>query len=71
MSLATPSVANVKFEFNTATCDCNSFYDLDINILYDGENKPNFLFGETATIDGTVEALGNFSNSNVTFKACV
>ena len=24
-----------------------------------------------ATIDGTVEALGDFFNSNVTFKACV
>eukprot|EP00584_Thalassiosira_punctigera_P006462 CAMPEP_0172534674 /NCGR_PEP_ID=MMETSP1067-20121228/6949_1 /TAXON_ID=265564 ORGANISM="Thalassiosira punctigera, Strain Tpunct2005C2" /NCGR_SAMPLE_ID=MMETSP1067 /ASSEMBLY_ACC=CAM_ASM_000444 /LENGTH=210 /DNA_ID=CAMNT_0013319489 /DNA_START=1 /DNA_END=633 /DNA_ORIENTATION=+ len=70
-TLAKLSDASVKFQFDTATCDGDLFYDLDIAVTCDGADKPNCLFGDEATIEGTVEALNSFSDENVTFKACL
>lgn len=70
-SLATPSVAHVGFQVDTIGCDGDPFYGLDLTVTCDGNKSPKCLFGDTASIDGTVEAVTSFSNSNVTIKACV
>lgn len=71
LATTTTSVSAIKFQFNTASCDGDPFNDLDIDVTCDGDASPDCLFGDVAIIDGTVEAVQNFTNSQLTFKACM
>lgn len=71
LAMATPSHAGMKFEIDTATCDGDPFYALDVDISCDGDKAPYCTFGDVATIEGTVEALESFDDLDVYLKACL
>lgn len=64
--------AAVGITISTATCDGDPFTDLNLDIYCtQSNNAPDCLFGDTATIDGQVEAIADFENANLTLKACI
>lgn len=71
----TPATVNadINFEINTATCNSDPFYNMDVTVTCEnGENAPGCLFGDDALVEGIIEAYSPFNqNSNVTFKACI
>lgn len=70
-SLATPSAADVTFTFTTSSCGSDPFTDFDVSIQCDGQHAPDCMFGDSATIDGTMTAQSNFTDMNLTVKACI
>ncbi|KAL7534611.1 hypothetical protein ACHAXR_008463 [Thalassiosira sp. AJA248-18] len=71
-ALTTPSVSAINFDVNTAGagCDGDPFDNADIDVSCN--NGGDCGFGDTAVVDGTIEAVSTFSpDSEVTLKACI
>lgn len=70
------AISAVSLRVNTAGCmdaDDDPFTNVNITISC-GNNKNNSskcLFGDVASISGTVQAIRSFDNSAMTYKACV
>ena len=71
LAAAPTSVSAMSFDFSTATCDGEPFDNLDIAMTCNGAASSSCTFGDTVSIDGSVEAVSDFSDTEMTFKACV
>ncbi|KAL9188907.1 hypothetical protein ACHAXT_011397 [Thalassiosira profunda] len=71
-ALAAPSASALNFEVTAASCDGDPFTDLAFDATCpDGDAAPNCSFDDTVSIDGTVKAIGAFSDANMILKSCV
>lgn len=69
------AISAVSFRFSTASCrngDDDPFTNVNITVSCDGNhNSSGCLFGDVASIEGTVEATRSFDDSAMEYKACV
>jgi hypothetical protein len=61
--------ASISITFDLTSCNGDYFKDLDVDVTCDGEG--DCLFGDTTIIEGTVEAIDNFTDAELSLTPCL